>query len=206
MNANKPYIIGLTGGIGTGKSEAAAFLETLGAAQVDADKISHELTDGAGDSEALQAIREAFGDGVFLEDGTLDRRGLGEIVFADGAQRRRLEAILHPLIQRHMMDGIDRAAEAGKKVVILNVPLLFETGMDALCDETWVLSANEETQIARVMMRDHIDREQAASRILSQMPTEEKCALARQVISTDRPVEKTQSELAGLYQSVLRRL
>lgn len=204
MSANRPYIIGLTGGIGTGKSEAAKFLASLGAVHLDADAISHELTEPGG--EALEPIRAEFGEGVFREDGTLDRRALANITFSDPARKRALEAILHPRIQRDLMRGIDRAAEEGAKVVILDVPLLFETGMDALCDETWVLSADPETQVARVMMRDRVEREQVEARIQNQMPAEEKEKLATQVIPTERPMEKTQAELASMYQQVLKRL
>ena len=204
MLANRPYIIGLTGGIGTGKSEAAKFLASLGAVHLDADAISHELTEPGG--EALEPIRAEFGEGVFREDGTLDRRALANITFSDPARKRALEAILHPRIQRDIMRGIDRAAEEGAKVVILDVPLLFETGMDALCDETWVLSADPETQVARVMMRDRVEREQVEARIQNQMPAEEKEKLATQVIPTERPMEKTQAELASMYQQVLKRL
>ena len=204
MSANRPYIIGLTGGIGTGKSEAAKFLASLGAVHLDADAVSHELTQPGG--EALEPIRAEFGEGVFREDGTLDRRALANITFSDPARKRALEAILHPRIQRDIMRGIDRAAEEGAKVVILDVPLLFETGMDALCDETWVLSADPETQVARVMMRDRVEREQVEARIQNQMPAEEKEKLATQVIPTERPMEKTQAELASMYQQVLKRL
>ena len=204
MSANRPYIIGLTGGIGTGKSEAAKFLASLGAVHLDADAISHELTEPGG--EALEPIRAEFGEGVFHEDGTLDRQALAQITFSDPARKRALEAILHPRIQRDIMRGIDRAAEEGAKVVILDVPLLFETGMDALCDETWVLSADAETQVARVMMRDRVERELVEARIQNQMPAEEKEKLATQVIPTERPMEKTQAELAALYQQVLKRL
>lgn len=204
MSANRPYIIGLTGGIGTGKSEAAKFLASLGAVHLDADAISHELTEPGG--EALEPIRAEFGEDVFREDGTLDRQALANITFSDPARKRALEAILHPRIQRDIMRGIDRAAEEGAKVVILDVPLLFETGMDALCDETWVLSADLETQVARVMMRDRVEREQVEARIQNQMPAEEKEKLATQVIPTERPMEKTQAELASMYQQVLKRL
>ncbi len=204
MSANRPYIIGLTGGIGTGKSEAAKFLASLGAVHLDADAISHELTEPGG--EALEPIRAEFGEDVFREDGTLDRRALANITFSDPARKRALEAILHPRIQRDIMRGIDRAAEEGAKVVILDVPLLFETGMDALCDETWVLSADPETQVARVMMRDRVERELVEARIQNQMPAEEKEKLATQVIPTERPMEKTQAELASMYQQVLKRL
>lgn len=203
MLANRPYIIGLTGGIGCGKSEAAACLKRLGAAHVDADAISRALTAEGG--EALPAIRERFGEAVFCEDGTLNRAVLGDIIFSSEAHRRGLEAIIHPLVQKNVLAQIEEAGARGDKVAIMDVPLLFETGMDVLCDETWVMAAEPETQLERVMARG-LTREQAQARVNSQMSTEERSARATRVISTERPIEKTQSELTGLYQQVLRRL
>ena len=197
MPASKPYVVGLTGGIGSGKTEAARYLETLGAARFDADAVSRSLTAPGG--AALQAIRERFGDDVFHPDGTLDRRALGDVVFQSAPHRRALEAILHPLVQRRMLEMMDRAAEAGVRVVILDVPLLFETGMDALCDETWALYAPREMQISRVVARDGLSRAQAEARIDSQMSTEERNARATHAINTDQPVEKTRQALQQLY-------
>ena len=203
MRANKPYVIGLTGGIGSGKSEAAAWLETLGAVHVDADGISRALTAPGG--AALPAIRGQFGDGVFFPDGALDRAALARLAFESAPHRRALEGILHPLVQREMMDQMDRAAESGAAVVVLDVPLLFETGMDALCDETWALYLDREMQISRVTMRDGISREQAEARIDSQMSTEERNARATHAINTDQPVERTRAELSQLYHAALKR-
>ena len=203
MRANKPYVIGLTGGIGSGKSEAAAWLETLGAVHVDADGISRALTAPGG--AALPAIRAQFGDGFFFPDGALDRAALARLVFESAPHRRALEGILHPLVQREMMDQMDRAAESGAAVVVLDVPLLFETGMDALCDETWALYLDREMQISRVTMRDGISREQAEARIDSQMATEERNARATHAINTDQPVERTRAELSQLYHAALKR-
>lgn len=203
MPANRPYIIGLTGGIGSGKSLAASHLQSLGAVQIDADEISHALTAPGG--EALPEIREVFGDGVFQADGTLDRRALGEVVFSDPAFRRALEGIIHPRVQRVMMSRVDEAAEAGAKLVFLNVPLLFETGMDALCDETWVIQVKPETQLKRVMERDGLDEARAQERIDSQMSQEERAQRATLVINNDHAWERTQGELTAHYNSVLKR-
>ena len=203
MLANKPYIVGLTGGIGCGKSEAAACLRSLGAVHVDADAISRALTAPGG--EALPAVREQFGEGVFNEDGTLNRAALGQIVFSSEAHRRMLEGIIHPLVQSQTWAQIEQAGAAGEKVVILDVPLLFETGMDVLCDETWVVYADAATQLERVMQRG-LTREQAQARIDSQMPSEERSARATRVINTGRPIEKTQAELTNLYQQLLKKL
>lgn len=204
MLANKPYIIGLTGGIGCGKSEAAKYLASLGAMHLDADQVSRSLTDENG--EALPEIRSAFGDGVFTEDGRFDRKAMAEIVFSDPAARRRLEAIIHPLVQRSMLRQMDEAAQQGVRVVILDVPLLFETGMDTLCDECWTLYVDRQTQIERVMARDNVSREHAQARIDSQMSTEERNARATRAIDTGRNIERTRSELASLYNGVLKKL
>lgn len=203
MLANKPYIIGLTGGIGCGKSEAAACLRSLGAVHVDADAISRALTAPGG--AALPAVREQFGDGVFNADGTLNRAALGQIVFASEAHRRMLEGIIHPLVQSQTWEQIEQAGAADEKIVILDVPLLFETGMDVLCDETWVVYAEAETQLERVMQRG-LTREEAQARIDSQMSSDERRERATRIIDTDRPIEKTQAELMNLYQQLLKKL
>jgi dephospho-CoA kinase len=202
--ANKPYVIGLTGGIGCGKSEAAKFLSSLGAAHLDADVISHELTEAGG--AALPEIRRVFGEAAFNEDGSLDRASLGKLVFGSEPARRALEGIIHPLVQREMLTRMDAAARAGASVVILDVPLLFETGMDALCDEPWALYVEREKQVMGVMTRDGLTREDAAARVDSQMPAEARNARATHAINTDQPVERTRQVLSQLYRQAERRV
>lgn len=200
---DKAIRLGLTGGVGCGKSTAAAHLKALGAHVVDADEIARALT--AEDGEALDAIRARFGDAVFGPDGALDRRLLGDRIFADVGERRALEAILHPAIQRKMLSEIDEADREGASVVVLDVPLLFETGFDALCDEVWVVTASREQQALRVMARDRLTRAEAEARILSQMPLAEKEARADRVISTGRPIDEVRAELKRLYRELTRR-
>lgn len=205
MSANrKAYIVGLTGGIASGKSAAAQHLQSLGAKCVDADEISHRLTAENGD--LLPAIREAFGDGVFFEDGTLNRRALGEAVFGDPAQRLLLDNVTHPAIQKAIMDEVEAYESEGAAAVVINVPLLFETGMDALCDEVWLISLDPEIQKERLMLRDNLTEEQAEARIRAQMPLSEKEARASVVIDNRRTLEKTCSELTGLYNGLMKRL
>ena len=203
MLASKPYVVGLTGGIGCGKSEAASYLKTLGAAHVDADEISRSLTAEGG--EALPEIRRVFGEAAFNEDGSLDRASLGKLVFGNEPARRALEAIMHPLVQRTMLERMDAAAQEGARVVILDVPLLFETGMDALCDETWALYLDRDKQLDRVVTRDGLTREQAEARVDSQMPAEERNARATHAIDTDQPIERTRAVLEGLYRAAVKR-
>ena len=196
--------MGLTGGMGCGKSEAARYLESLGARHVDADAISRSLTAPGG--AALPAIRARFGDDVFLLDGALDRRAMAERVFGDAASRRALEAILHPLVQRQMVDEIEAAGREGVAVTILNVPLLFESGMDVLCDETWAMSAPEAAQLQRIRARDGLSERDARARLDAQLSMSERNARASRVIDSERPIEKTRAELKQLYQQLLRRI
>ncbi len=200
----KPYIVGLTGGIASGKTTATDYLQTLGACVVDADVESRALTAPGGD--ALPAIREMFGDEVFHEDGTLDRRALGKLVFDDVGSRRALEGIMHPMVQRHMLEKVNAAARAGEKIVFLSVPLLYETGMDALCDETWVLTLDHDVQVCRLMARNNLDREAAEKRIASQMSSEDRVARGDEIIRTGRQIAQTQQELSSLYRDLRRRV
>ena len=200
---NKPYVVGITGGIGCGKTVATDFLEEQGALVLDADVESRALT--AENGEALLPILETFGEGVFFEDGRLNRRALAELIFSDEAQRRALEGILHPMIQHRIMQRIRQAGQDGVPFLFLSVPLLFETGMDALCDETWCLSLDEEKQIERVMERDHLSRAEVMARINSQMPLAEKERRATVVIRTDRSIDATRAELNGLLRDLIKR-
>ena len=204
MPANKTYVVGLTGGIGCGKSEAAKYLRSLGAKHIDADAISRSLTAEGG--KALPELRRIFGDGIFNDDGSLNRRALGDLVFNDVASKRALEGVIHPLVQRQAMDEIAAASAEGIPVTILDVPLLFETGMDVLCDETWTMSVPPEVQLERVCARDGLSAEQAQARIASQLSMAERNARANRVISSDRIVEKTQAELNQLYTQLVRRI
>ena len=201
---DKSYVIGLTGGIGSGKTAATDFLAGQGALVIDADVESRALTSENG--EALPLIREKFGDAVFNEDGSLDRRALSDIVFASEEKRRELEGILHPMIQHRMVTKIRQAAHDGVPFLFLSVPLLFESGMDALCDETWCLSLGRDEQIERIMARDSLTRSEAEVRIDSQMPLEEKTSRANVVIRTNRSMEATHAELASLLRDLRRRL
>ena len=205
MNTDKkPYIVGITGGIACGKTTATDHLQSLGALVLDADVESRAVTGPNG--LALPAIREKFGDEVFLEDGTLDRRALGRIVFADIEKRHALEAIIHPMIQHKMLADLQEAGRAGERIIFLSVPLLYETGMDAVCDETWVLTADHETQLKRLMARDSLDQASAEKRIASQMSGEERASRGNVVIRTSRPIEQTRQELTSLYRDLKKRV
>ncbi|MBQ4226757.1 MAG: dephospho-CoA kinase [Clostridia bacterium] len=198
------YIVGLTGGIASGKTEAAKYLEGLGAHCIDADAISRALT--AQGAPLLAEIRNEFGDDVFDESGALNRAALGKIVFASPEKRRKLDAITHPTIQRAMLDEVEQSEQAGEKLVFLIVPLLYETGMDVLCDETWLVSTDPELQKERLMRRDGLSLEDAENRIQAQMPLDQKIARASVVIDNSRSIDRMYGELQGLYTQLNRRV
>ncbi len=198
MKPSKPYVLGLTGGIACGKSYVARLLRQCGIPVLDADAISRSLT--ADHGEALPAIRAAFGDQVFDGD-VLNRRALGNLVFSDAAARRRLEEILHPMIIGRMRRETEDADAA---LVAWDVPLLYETGMDAQCNEVWCVSVPPGMQIRRIMRRDGLSRTQAAQRVQSQMPLAEKRRRADHVIDTSVNYRSTNRRVRGLLRNTRR--
>ena len=193
--------IALTGGIACGKSTVADMLRALGASVIDADAISRSLTADGG--AALPAIREAFGDGVFHADGTLNRPALSQAVFGDAEALGKLNAITHPMILSEMQRQKDACRKAGNVVVILDVPLLFEANMQHLGDVTACAVCPEETQIARMKTRNAFTRKEALSRIRNQMPVSEKAALSDVVIDTHVPLDTLNETVRKLYQGWL---
>ena len=193
--------IALTGGIACGKSTVADMLRALGASIIDADAISRSLTADGG--AALPAIREAFGDGVFHADGTLNRPALSKAVFGHPEALEKLNAITHPMILAEMQRQKELCRKAGDAVVVLDVPLLFEAGMQHLGDVVACAVCPQETQITRMKSRNGFDRETALARIRSQMPVSEKAAKSDVVIDTDLPLSALQEAVHKLYQGWL---
>ena len=193
--------IGLTGSIACGKSAVSQYLRELGYFVADADAISRSLTAPGG--RALPLLREAFGDGIFDGD-VLNRRRLGDIVFGDADRRAQLNAILHPLILSTFQAELE-AHDAPDALVFGDVPLLYECNMAQMFDRIMVVSAPRETQIARLLSRDGLSREDAERRIDAQMPLAQKCALADAVIDTDGPMENTRAQVRALIDSIFPR-
>ena len=191
-------VIGLTGGIACGKTTLADMLRRLGAVIIDADELSRSLTADGG--EALPYIRQAFGDEVFQPSGSLDRRKLGQVVFGNEAARETLNGILHPMVYRRMEEELAKCRDLGVKVVVLDVPLLFETHGETLADLTLCAVAPEETQISRLKSRNGLSRDEALSRIRSQMPNEEKARRSDIVIDTNCPLMELEEMIQTLYQ------
>ncbi len=196
---NSPFIIGLTGGIGSGKSTVAEAFVQLGAALVDTDREAHALTAPGG--AAIAAIRTAFGDQVIAADGSLDRPAMRKLVFADATARKRLEAILHPMIGAACEAAI-RAAQG--PYVLLDVPLLVESGnWLKRVDRVLVVDCDEALQIERVIARSGLSVEQIEAIMQVQATREERRAAADDIIDNSGPPEAAQAAAGRLHQTYL---
>ena len=191
-------IIGLTGGIACGKSTVSTELRAHGAAIIDADALAHELSQPH--RPIYNAYVERFGSEIVAADGTLDRAAIARRVFADPAVRAEVEAIAHPIIRRAAEERLRAARDENKRAAVLDVPLLFEAGWDALADETWVVALPREEQLARLLARDKaMDAGEARARIAAQMPLAEKCARADVVIDNSGTVEEIREYIGKLW-------
>jgi len=192
------FKIALTGGIGSGKSSASDVFAELGVPVIDADTLSHALTAPGG--EALPDIAAAFGTDLLDADGVLDRAALRRRVFSDGDARRRLEAILHPRIRARMLADAQTAAGP---YAILAIPLLFETGQNALADRVLVIDLPEPMQIERVMARSRLSAEEVRRIIASQVPRAERLAGADDIIDNSGPPQALRPQVEALHRRYL---
>lgn len=192
-------LIGLTGGIGSGKTSAAGLFAELGAEIIDTDAIAHQLTRPGG--AAIEAIRQAFGAGFITPDGALDRTRMRARVFSDLQERRRLEGILHPLIRQ---DADARIAASHAPYVLLIVPLLLETGAyRQTIDRLLVVDCNTEVQIARAMGRSRLSRDEVLAIMGAQASRETRLAAADEVIANNGDFEDLKHQVAALHEKYL---
>ena len=192
--------IGLSGGIGCGKSEANAVFRSLGAPVVDADEIARELT--APGRPELDEIAAAFGAGIIGGDGALDRARLREIIFSDDDARRRLNAILHPRVRRETEKRV-LALAADNACCIITAPLLIEAGMSDLADVVVVIDCDEETRVRRIVARDGGDAAQAKRIIAAQAGAEERLRAADIVIDNRGDREQLRRKIERLHRKLL---
>jgi len=198
-------LVGLTGSIATGKSTVSRMFAHLGARVLDADLLAREVVMPG--QPAYLKIVEEFGQGVVQEDGTLDRKALGAIVFAEPARRKRLEEITHPAIaarQQRILSVLDEEAFEG--IVIWDVALLFETGGVAKMDRVVVVATDPETELTRLMARDGMAEADCRARIASQMPVAEKAKRAHYVIDNSGDRVQTERQVKGVYEALLGEL
>jgi dephospho-CoA kinase len=198
-------LVGLTGSIATGKSTVSRMFAHLGARVLDADLLAREVVMPG--QPAYLKIVEEFGQGVVQDDGTLDRKALGAIVFAEPARRKRLEEITHPAIaarQQRILSVLDEEAFEG--IVIWDVALLFETGGVAKMDRVVVVATDPETELARLVARDGMAEADARARMASQMPVAEKATRAHYVIDNSGDRAQTEGQVKVVYEALLGEL
>lgn len=193
------YIVGLTGGIGSGKTTVANLFADLGVTIIDADVIAREVV--APDSVGLQQLVEHFGSEMLNADGTLNRAKLRQIVFAETAQRLWLNQLLHPMIRQRLLA---QAKAATSPYAIMVVPLLFENGLECLVNHTLVIDIGKAVQIRRTIDRDHVSQAQVINIIDSQISREQRLAKADDVINNEGDVESLKSQILALHNNYLK--
>lgn len=197
-DSENPFIVGLTGGIASGKSLVADLFAEHGVAVVDTDIVAREVVEPG--SPALEEIRATFGDTVIAADGSLDRAIMRNIVFSDAHKRRKLESILHPRIREASFRQV--AAASGPYVIVV-VPLLYESPMKDGMDRILVVDCSEETQIQRLMARDAETREQACRILATQASRDERLSIADDVLRNDGAIESVADAVAELHKHYL---
>ncbi|MEO3977153.1 dephospho-CoA kinase [Streptomyces sp. CAU 1734] len=193
--------VGLTGGIGAGKSEVSRLLESYGAVLIDADKIAREVVEPG--TPGLAAVVEAFGTGILRAEGTLDRPALGSLVFADPDKLAALNAIVHPLV-RARSDELERSA-APDAVVVHDVPLLAENALASLYDLVIVVDAAPETQLKRLVGLRGMQESDARARMAAQATREQRRAIADLIIDNDGPLEDLEPQVRTVWTELTRR-
>ncbi|MEC1289809.1 dephospho-CoA kinase [Bacillus mojavensis] len=186
-------VIGLTGGIASGKSTVANMLIDKGITVIDADIIAKQAVEKG--MPAYRQIIDEFGEDILLENGDIDRRKLGAIVFTNEQKRLALNSIVHPAVREEMLKRRDESIANLETFVVLDIPLLFESKLESLVDKIIVVSVTKELQLERLIKRNQLTEEEALSRIRSQMPLEEKVSRADDVIDNSGTLEETKQQL-----------
>ncbi len=194
-------VVGLTGGIASGKSSVSKMLADLGVMVIDLDQIAREVVEP--NKPAWQEIVEYFGEGFLLSDRTLDRTTLGERVFTNPEDREKLNEITHPRIIKELFKLIEKYRRERQELVIVDAALLFETKMDEWLKPVIVVNANEEEQIKRLKDRDGYGREQTLKRIQAQMPLKDKVKLADYVIDNSGSLEDTRRQVEEIWRKIM---
>ena len=189
-------VIGITGGIASGKSTASNMVREMGFTVIDADYASRVVVEPG--QKAYGEIIDQFGESILHEDGTLNREKLGAIIFTDEEKRKQLNRIVHPAVRTYMNEEREAAFERGEKIVFLDIPLLFESKLTHMVDKTVLIYVDQDVQLQRLMARNNLTEEQAKARINSQMPLSEKKALADEVIDNNMDIERTRSQLVSV--------
>jgi dephospho-CoA kinase len=190
-------VVGLTGGIASGKSTVADMIKQMGIEVIDADIEARRAVE-IGETAYVQIVTY-FGEEILNDNRTINRTKLGEIIFNDSQKRQKLNEIVHPEVRRRMNEKKEAAILRGDKVVVLDIPLLFESGLTHMVELVLLVYVEEEVQLHRLMSRNQLTEEEALARIRSQMPITEKVKLADKVINNNGTVEQTQKQMKDLF-------
>ena len=191
--------IGLTGGIGSGKSVVADLLREQGATIIDADRLGHEAY--TPNSEAWTQVVAAFGEGILTAEGEIDRRKLGAIVFSDPAQLERLNGIMHPLMAGMVQQRKVQLSEASVAVAVVEAAVLFEAGWETLVDEVWTTVAPDDVVVERLRQRNGLSAQEASKRINSQMSSEDRIRRSDVVIENASDLVALQHQVKALWET-----
>jgi len=200
----RPYVIGLTGGLGTGKTTVAEMLKAKGAVLISADRLGHQVYEPG--RPAYYEVVQAFGPEVVGEDGAINRRLLAQRVFSDAQALALLNKITHPRIREALQEEIQKAGEDGVQIAIVEAALLLEAGWDDLVDEIWVTVAPPEVAAQRAAQKGSMTVEEAMARIRSQMDNGQRVKRAHVVIDTSTTLEETRQQVEREWQGMLARL
>ena len=196
-----PWLLGVTGGIASGKTIVASMLEELGAPIIDFDLIARQVVEPG--KPAFKQIVDYFGKQILLEDGTLDRKKLSKSVFQDLEKRKKLESFTHPRIYEAFLKQVNEITEKGSEAVIqVVVPLLIESNLQYMFDRLLVVYIPQEQQIERLVERDGISREEAADMLKAQLPIDEKLGYADFVVDNQGSVEETRKQVEDIWQTL----
>ncbi|MBT2605067.1 dephospho-CoA kinase [Peribacillus frigoritolerans] len=189
-------IIGITGGIASGKSTVSLYLQELGFTIVDADLASRAVVEPG--EEAYHQVVKAFGEDILLTDGNIDRVKLGSIIFNDQEKRLLLNGIVHPAVRNWMRLKTEAALSSGEETVFMDIPLLFESKLTFMVDKTLLIYVDEQVQLKRLMNRNGLSETEALARINSQMPLADKKALADAVIDNNGDINETKRQVKAI--------
>ena len=197
-------VIGLTGGIGSGKTTVSKMLQGLGAVVIDADEVGHLALEAS--TEIQREVIATFGKDILNQSGKIDRQKLAQRVFGDAKALASLNRIMHPRMLKTVKSQLEELERQGIEVVILEAPLLIEAGWNRLADEVWVTVAPESTILERVEKRSHLSREEIAARISSQLAQTDRLRQADAVINTDCSLKELERKVKELWQELKRRI
>ncbi|MBO1514256.1 dephospho-CoA kinase [Metabacillus bambusae] len=195
-------VIGLTGGIASGKSTVSNMIRKQGIRVIDADRIAREVVEIG--KPAYEQIVKTFGQDILHEDKTINREKLGALIFSEENKRQQLNQIVHPAVREEMLKQTEEEKAHQAKIVVLDIPLLFESKLTYMVDKTIVVYVDEETQLKRLMKRNSYSEEEAKMRIGSQLPLKEKVKLADETIHNQGSIEETRAQVHGLISKLIR--